>query len=803
MTTTNESAVLHGTANTAAREGTVDGANFSSEHLRAQALMAADHLRVPLFRGAKASAPEPELFDLRPLWVKPSLAADPLHAREKLDGWAVTAYNELPHTRKGFKPTRMVLLIADLDAGDLSADAVQAHAMAFYGAEAIAAIYSTASSLPEAKRWRVVVPLAHTVDLPTWALAQRAFAEYMLAQGITVDASMERSTQISFTPNVPVQGRDPFTGEPLHFVHVFWGSVLFDTAGVLTPTAQTAVQIVQELDARAAAEADAQRQLAVQKAAERQAQRELALANGGDGMSIVQRFNATHDTAALLLEFGYTKSPEKLNDWRSPLQTSGTYATRLHADGSWFSLSGTDAAAGLGKPMQGGVGGDAFDLLVHYKHGGNYGAAVADVGAQTSAVAAFSGVPLPAGVSLAEVMRPFGGAVAMPLDGNGRITATRVSLEKALRSEGMCHRLGFDTFKHAVMVNEPGGAEWRELKETDVFSVGHCLEGRGFKPPAKELLRDAINAVAELGAFDSAQNWLAGLTWDGVPRVREFLAKGFGAEAGEYSEAIGLYLWTALAGRVIEPGCKADMVPVAQGTQGIRKSSAVQALSPSPEFFAELDLGVKEEDLNRLMKGRMVLEMGELAGMRAREVEGLKRFVAAQRNLWVEKWATVPTTYARRCVFVGTTNADTFLADSTGSRRWLPFRAGVTGVCDPDWIAANRDQLWAEGAALFRANGVHWRDAERLARDVHEEFTVQDSWDALIAKWLETPGFDGSVPSASFVTTVDVLVKALNIQAGQVSRANETRAGAVLQRLGFNRVRRRVDGSLKWVYAKS
>jgi predicted P-loop ATPase len=367
----------------------------------------------------------------------------------------------------------------------------------------------------------------------------------------------------------------------------------------------------------------------------------------------------------------------------------------------------------------------------------------------------------------------------------------------------MCHRLGFDTFQHAVMICEPGEDQWRELKDTDVFSVGHCLEGSGFKPPAKELLRDAINAVAEKESFDSAQNWLMGLSWDGVPRVREFLAKGFGAEAGEYSEAIGLYLWTALAGRVIEPGCKADMVPVAQGTQGIRKSSAVQALSPSPEFFAELDLGVKEDDLNRLMKGRMVLEMGELAGMRAREVEGLKRFVAAQRNVWTEKWATVPTTYARRCVFFGTTNADTFLADATGSRRWLPFRAGVTGVCDPDWIASNRDQLWAEGAALFRANGVHWRDAERLARDVHEEFTVQDSWDALIARWLETPGFDGAVPSASYVTTVDVLVKALNMQAGQVSRANETRVGAVLQRLGFNRVRRRVDGSLRWVYAKT
>ncbi|ESF27670.1 putative replication protein, partial [Salmonella enterica subsp. enterica serovar Tallahassee str. 0012] len=45
---------------------------------------------------------------------------------------------------------------------------------------------------------------------------------------------------------------------------------------------------------------------------------------------------------------------------------------------------------------------------------------------------------------------------------------------------------------------------------------------------------------------------------------------------------------TALAGRVLEPGVKADMVPILVGPQGCGKSSGVEALSPDPAFFTEI-----------------------------------------------------------------------------------------------------------------------------------------------------------------------------------------------------------------------
>lgn len=77
-------------------------------------------------------------------------------------------------------------------------------------------------------------------------------------------------------------------------------------------------------------------------------------------------------------------------------------------------------------------------------------------------------------------------------------------------------------------------------------------------------------------------------------------------------------------------------------------------------------------------------------------------------------------------MFIGTTNEDEFLADKTGNRRWLPVRVTEVNV---DAIHTDRLQLWAEAREIFkRLGGVQFRDAERLATTVHEQYTIKDAW---------------------------------------------------------------------------
>lgn len=829
----NENAPLAGTGEASGHA--TDKVNFISGALRQQALSEAEHLAVmPCFDGARAEASE--ALDIRQLFYMQSIAANPDRARPKLDGRAIVlaAVEAENITRKGFKPTALAMLATDFDDGNLSTTDIHVAVAGFFGAEAIWCVFSTASSQPNNRRWRLFIPLAQPVAPEVWLRMQRGFAAHLKGRGVTVDATADRATQLHFLPNVPysvtdkqgreVATRNPETGEPLHFEHEHGGVSLFDPVGALTAEATQALSDLDEQDQAAEAQRQQKAQESARKRAEREAQRQQALASGGDGMSVIEHFNAMHSTEALIHSYGYTEDPHKPGHWRSPLQTSGTFATQVREDGTWFSLSGSDAAAALGAKQGSGVGGDAFDLFVFFEHRGHRAKAVAVAGQQLASKAAFSGEPLPKGVSMAEVMRPFGnganermlaktGGVFAHLaelqgrpaglvsDGNGGYPASKHNLITALSASGFCFDVTFDEFLGEVLVCEPDSEQWRPIREDDYFNAARCLEGRDFRRISTANMREAILAAAREQAFDSAQDWLNALPpWDGVDRVGPFLEQAFGVAPSEYATAISLYVWSALAGRVLEPGVKADMVPVVAGRQGAGKSTVVQAIAPFKTGFGELNLANDEADLFREMRGRLVMELPELSGMRKRESEDLKRFVASTANVWVEKYHTTKTVYPRRCIFFGTTNETAILNDPTGSRRWLPFECGA---CNPQWVIDNRQQLWAQGAAMFKASGVQYEAAERLARDVHEDFRASDPWEVQIARWLQVPGLAGVAPeSRNAITTTEVMT-GLGIPTSQQNRAIEIRAGNALKALGYERTRMMTDGQRRYVYQKA
>lgn len=363
--------------------------------------------------------------------------------------------------------------------------------------------------------------------------------------------------------------------------------------------------------------------------------------------------------------------------------------------------------------------------------------------------------------------------------------------------------IGYDHFRDEIMQGPGGDDGWQRFTDVDYTRLQMRLETWGFKPIAREMLRNAVEEVARRNSFDSAILWLERKVpaWDGVPRVQTFLRDYWGAEDGPYTRAVSRYLWTALAGRVLVPGVKADMVPIFVGPQGCGKSTGVMALAPTDDVCAEISLHEKEDDLSRRIKGRLVVELGELRGLHTRELEAIKAWITRRTESWVPKYKEFATHYARRCVFFGTTNQDQFLADSTGNRRWLPVR-----VSQVKGFSEIREQLWAEAREAFRAAGVSFADAERLAGDAHEEHTMPDPTVEPIGRWLDTEeGLGGGKPGERpYLTTSEVAEGALGLKPGRNSaRRDEIAIGEVL-RAHFGYVRRRVmvQGARKWVFAR-
>lgn len=367
---------------------------------------------------------------------------------------------------------------------------------------------------------------------------------------------------------------------------------------------------------------------------------------------------------------------------------------------------------------------------------------------------------------------------------HGQIKATLGNIVRALRRPEICGwRLARDLFRDEI-VKAPYSAThrnaWEPLVDDDYTAIRHLLEEMRdpFMPIGLEMTRHCVSLVALENAFDSALQWLNAIKWDGMARVELSLVNCFGASDTPYVRAVGRYLWTALAGRVLSPGVQADMAPIAVGYQGLKKSRTIAAIAPYPDYFAEVDLSVDNDDLARLMRGKVIAELAELQGLRNRELEHIKALISRSIDQWIPKYKEMSASYARRGIFFGSTNDDEFLSDQTGNRRWLPF---TCGTCDPMAMAADRDQLWAEGAVLFKDNGIAWQGAERLARFEHEQFMVSDPWDSSLAKWLGHGGRDVDTP----FTVADALEFGIGLDMQHAKPADQMRLIKILKRFGY------------------
>lgn len=333
----------------------------------------------------------------------------------------------------------------------------------------------------------------------------------------------------------------------------------------------------------------------------------------------------------------------------------------------------------------------------------------------------------------------------------GRVPDLIINMVLALRWKGLGFRPQFDTFKWTPQVYRDDARDPIPLTDEHYAEVSMRMHDRvNLRTKALVNVRAAVALVAKENSRDVAREWAAGLRWDGVDRFSRFHADVLGCEDSAYAQAVVRYMFTAMAGRLIDAPIKADMVPVFVGPQGIRKSTAVKALAPWPEAFVTIDLSQRDTDLSRLLRGRLVVESGELRGRSSRDQESLKDWLVKTVETWVPKFKEFGTEFPRRFILIGTTNTVRFLNDPSGSRRWLPLKVGVTRpIIDTDFIQENCWQLWAQAIHEYNKNketgepGIEFEKAEFLASEQASKFTRIAPAETRVRDWLKSIDFDG------------------------------------------------------------
>ncbi len=321
-------------------------------------------------------------------------------------------------------------------------------------------------------------------------------------------------------------------------------------------------------------------------------------------------------------------------------------------------------------------------------------------------------------------------------------------------------------------------------------------------PP--EALSKVVAAIAADNVRDPLGEYLNGVAWDGTPRMDRWLVDGLGVEASPLVSTIGRRWLIQAVARALRPGCKADATLVLTGKQGAQKSSALRALI-GPEFFSDSPILLGEVRGIQQAHSAWGHELSELSSLRGRAVEDVKAFLTTQSDTFIQMYGRQPVTWARRCFFCGTTNEDTFLGDPTGARRFWPVRVGAV---DLDWIKLNRDQIWAEAVAAYRAGEIWHLDQveEKEITEAREEFQREDLWETRIAKWLSIPEVKSRFSTElhdgrDYLTSDVILHDCLKLESHQLRDGMAERVGRILtKKLGFDRQRSRINKILIWWY---
>ena len=365
--------------------------------------------------------------------------------------------------------------------------------------------------------------------------------------------------------------------------------------------------------------------------------------------------------------------------------------------------------------------------------------------------------------------------------------ASHLAIEYWMGAAGFT--MSHDLFADRVLLN---GKPIEDTTERQAWFVVRERSGLKF---SKELFRDAIRNMAWANRFNPLCEWLdeAQPTWDGTPRIDSWLPRYLGTEDTQYTRAIGGLFLTAAVRRARQPGAKFDEIIVLEGPQGVEKSTAIACLCPSSEWFCDdFNVSMDSKELLEATLGKWLVEAPELSKLSTSEVEHVKHLLSRRVDRARMAYATTPTERGRHWVGFATTNADQYLTDPTGNRRFWPTRVGVIDLAG---ILQDRDQLWAE-AAQREASGA----SIRLDRSLWDVAAEQQDKRVVVDPVAETlQSFFAHYPSGKIRS--DDLWAAMGVPLDR-RQGFGRKVGEAMRGMGWQKIRVRVGDNLPYFYVK-
>jgi len=372
---------------------------------------------------------------------------------------------------------------------------------------------------------------------------------------------------------------------------------------------------------------------------------------------------------------------------------------------------------------------------------------------------------------------------------NGNVLAsisnTKLVLEHAKEFEGV---IRYCNFSYRIIKCRPPPfkvstlGEWTD-SDTERLRI-YLSEQYGFTPKSSDVM-GAILVHAEEHAFHPVRDYLKSLEWDGVPRVKYWLNHYLGVDKNDYSSLVGTFFLVSAVARVMRAPVKVDSVLILEGLQGLGKSTLLQVLFGT--WFTDTPMVLGDKDGFQQMQGMWCIELAELDSFNKAENTRAKQFFGSRTDRYRPSYGRLVQEFPRQCVFVGTTNQDQYLKDSTGNRRYWPVSCSNI---NQKTLESDRDMLWAEALFLFNEGFPWWPDDKykHLFESQQDDRFESDVWESVIFDWLRRTRRED-------YSCAEIMQDALDMDPQAMRPPEQKRVGQIMTRLGFSKKRRRVKGN--------
>lgn len=378
-------------------------------------------------------------------------------------------------------------------------------------------------------------------------------------------------------------------------------------------------------------------------------------------------------------------------------------------------------------------------------------------------------------------------------------------LREGMLPETLC----YDEFAHQIIfkadppwmsVDSPS-IVGKELSNTDITECRIWFSRKWDIEAGEEELFKIMRVVAQEFSFHPIRDYLNGLKWDGKERLDNWLSTYMMAEEDgkkEYVQAVARKTLVGAVARIMNPGCEFQNMLVLEGLQGKGKSSVVKILGDPWAPATYINPGNKDT-INNLQKC-WIVEMAEMIPTTKDKIEEFKDFISKPEDRARLAFERKAETYKRQCIFIGTTNQNTYLQDETGNRRFWPVK--INGL-NRKALRKDRDQLWAEAVVRYKDNEPLYLEnkaIEKMAIEVQSSRVSIDAWENRVREIVEIMKDEPFIMIEKVYAEIQGWGDASGIS--NFSIPDQKRVGKILRLMGYYCARKWVKGKKLSIWIK-